>query len=63
MKRGRSQGPFLSADLGSFLKRYGSAGNHSNLTMYADDHQMYKTRPNLVMVKDSLEEQGKQAMS
>ena len=31
--------------------------------MHADDHQMYKTGSNLAMVKDSLEEQGKQAMS
>ena len=31
--------------------------------MYANDHQMYKAGPNLAMVKDSLEEQGKQAMS
>ena len=36
---------------------------NSNLTMYADDHQMYKTGSNLAMVKDSLEEQGKQAIS
>jgi hypothetical protein len=36
---------------------------NSNLTMYAEDHQMYKTGSNLAMVKDSLEEQGKQAMS
>ena len=35
----------------------------SKLTMHADDHQMYKTGSNLAMVKDSLEEQGKQAMS
>ena len=36
---------------------------NSNLTMDADDHQMYKTGSNLAMVKGSLEEQGKQAMS
>ena len=36
---------------------------NSNLTMYTDDHQMYKTGPNLAMVKDSLKEQGKQSMS
>ena len=38
---------------------------NSNLTMYADDHQMYKTGSNLAMVKleDSLEEQGRHTMS
>ena len=36
---------------------------NSNLTMYTDDHQMYKTGANLAMVKDSLEEHGKQSMS
>ncbi|CAB4025979.1 Hypothetical predicted protein, partial [Paramuricea clavata] len=41
----------------------GQQVTNSNLTMYADDHQMYKTGSNLAMVKDSLEEQGKQAMS
>ena len=37
---------------------------NSNLTMYADDHQMYKTGSNLAMVKlEGLEEQGKHTMS
>ncbi|CAB4005403.1 Hypothetical predicted protein [Paramuricea clavata] len=35
--------------------------NNSNLTMYADDHQMYKTGSNLAMEQGK--EQGKQAMS
>ena len=64
MKRGCPQGSSFGPMIWNiFQNDMAQQVRNSNLTMYADDHQMYKIGPNLVTVKDSLEEQGKQAMS
>ena len=64
MKRGCPQGSSFGPLIWNlFQNDMAQQVTNSNLTMYADDHQMYKTGSNLAMVKDSLEEQGKQAMS
>ena len=64
MKRGCPQGSSVGPMIWNiFQNDMAQQVRNSNLTMYADDHQMYKIGPNLVTVKDSLEEHGKQAMS
>ncbi|CAB4037043.1 Hypothetical predicted protein, partial [Paramuricea clavata] len=64
MKRGCPQGSSFGPLIWNlFQNDMAQQVTNSNLTMYADDHQMYKTGSNLVVVKDSLEEQGKQEMS
>lgn len=64
MKKGCPQGSSFGPLIWNlFQNDMAQQVTNSNLTMYADDHQMYKTGSNLAMIKDSLEEQGKQAMS
>ena len=58
--RGSSFGPVI---WNLFQNDVAQQVTHSNPTKFVDDHQMYRTTPNLTMVKDNLEEQGKQAMS
>ena len=64
MKRGCPQGSSFGPMFWNiFQNDMAQQVRNSKLTMYADDHQMYEIGPNLVTVKDSLEEHGKQAMS
>ncbi len=64
MKRGCPQGSsFGSLFWNLFQNDMAQQVTNSNLTMYVDDDQMYKTGPNPSMQKHSREEQGKQAMS
>ena len=64
MKRGCPQGSSFGPVIWNlFYNDMAQQVTKSKLTMYVDDHQMYKTGSNLAMVKDSLVEQGKQAMS
>ena len=64
MERGCPQGSSFGPVIWNlFQNEIAQQVTNSNLTMYTDDHQMYKPGPNLATVKDSLEEQGKQAMS
>ena len=37
--------------------------NNADLTMYADDHQLYKSGTDYCEVKDSLEEEGQRAVT
>ena len=64
MKRGCPQGSSFGPVIWNlFQNDLAQQVTNAKLAMYADDQRMYKTGPNLAMVKDSLAEQGKQARS